>query len=193
MNNNEEKTNVRKRIILLIVTIALVLAVVGITYAFMNLDFTDNLNTEVINVTGGQMNITYEGGPIINVGNIIPGDEAVAVKEFTIVGNNTHDNYTMRYVLGLEISSNTFTDEAITYTLESANLGTTGSLVPSQSTQIPLATGAGSQPLGEGSFDFGTNSTHRYIVRIFFPDRGFRQNENQGQRFSARVTVAHLP
>ena len=195
MKRNTEKVDDTKikRLILTIVTIVLILGVVGITYALFNMDFDGNDVTATIEFEGGSMDITYIGGDGIVVTNVLPQADPVAVKSFTVVANNTHDNFLVKYLITLEISENTFSDNAIAYILAPDNETDGGSITVDQIGQIDLLGGSGSVQLAEGAFASGTDLVHSYTLSIYFPSRGVPQNEDQGKIFKARVITTSLP
>ncbi|MDD2505324.1 MAG: hypothetical protein PHF21_03520 [Bacilli bacterium] len=76
------------------------------------------------------MKITYNGGANINIGNILPSDNPLAIKTFTLTGNNT-TNIEMGYKISLVVSSDTFSENALKYKLISTNPDNNGKVAPS--------------------------------------------------------------
>lgn len=72
---------IKNRITLSITLVVTVLLItIGLSYAYFSANLTGGEETTTITVTGGTMNIVYNGGANINVANIIPSDNPVATK-----------------------------------------------------------------------------------------------------------------
>ena len=85
--------------------------------------------------------MAYNGGPAINVPNMVPSNSPFATKTFTVTGNNVTTS-TMRYNLSLKINSNTFSYHALQFKLISTNTGSSGVIVPSITSLTGIKTGA---------------------------------------------------
>jgi len=173
------------------ILLALIIGVILITgaYAFFTAVFTGVEDDTTISIGGGRLGLHMDGGNDIIMSNIYPRSESWATKRFTITGNNNTPLH-MEYELSLVVTENTFSTNAITYTLESQNTTNDGTPMPSINTQRGIPTGSGAHPLGQGVFDEpGNDMVHTYYLNIFFPSRGVAQNEDQGATFRAYVGV----
>ena len=83
--------NKQDKIILAIITLVLVLASAGLTYAFFT-SFSSSESASTIAAKGGNMSIKYaSGNGNIVVENIYPREAAWVNKSFTETGTNTTD------------------------------------------------------------------------------------------------------
>ncbi|MDD4408097.1 MAG: hypothetical protein PHX19_03515 [Bacilli bacterium] len=136
------------------------------------------------------MDITFNGGNNINMGNMLPREAAWATKTFTVTGNNT-TTLTMNYHLNLIIESNTFSYGSLKYKLTSTNTGGNGTIAPSITTMQDIGSGARSIFLGNGTFVGPTSGdkVHTYVLDIYFPDNGENQNYDQGKSFGTHIDI----
>ncbi len=178
--------NNTKKDIFIILIIALFLLLIGVSYAFFTATITGRETTSTIVLSGGQMLIHYDNnsGEII-AENIYPREETWVTKSFTVTGTNTTD-LKMKYKVGLDISSNTFPDGYLTYSLENTQADS-GTPLPDKENK-PIY-GTGSLWFGEGLFVTGSNQVHAYTLNIYFKDTGLNQNDAQGASFAAKVAI----
>ena len=178
--------NKKQNIILsLSLAIAFILAL-GLSYAYFSAKFYGIENASTISLKGGKMTIDYVEGANIILSGIYPKEEAWASKTFTLKGNNnTTDN--MKYKIGLIIEQNTFSEEAITYSLE--NTLNEGGTVLEDVDESPIIKTTGTQYIGYGYFGTSTNTHHTYNLKIYFKPNGEDQNEDQKAKFKAKITV----
>ena len=132
-----------KKKYLIIGVVLLLIIGIGITYAY----FTGaNLDTEeetTITVKGGSIKIVYASGSDILADNIIPGDNPIVTKVFTLTGTNTTTlDVDMGYEIVLIVNSNTFNDDSITYKMTSVNNDSNGEVAQSITESLPIETGA---------------------------------------------------
>lgn len=170
--------------------IFLLMIVIGLSYAYFTANMEGGEDTTTITVTGGSMGIVYHGGATINLENIIPNDNVVATKTFTVTGNNTTD-IEMKYVLNLVVDSNNFSENALKYKLISTNINNNGTVVPSIPDLTNIGTGAKTIQLGTGIFDSPTDGdkVHTYNLEMYFPNESHNQNEDQGKIFKAHISI----
>ncbi|MDD2391577.1 MAG: hypothetical protein PHU94_01395 [Bacilli bacterium] len=178
----------KKNLISLIIILYLV--AVGISFAYFTANITGSETSTTLNVEGGTMNITYNGGSNISIFNIYPREEVWATKTFTVIGNNT-TNIDMLYSISIVIQSNTFSSGALRYKFISINNGSNGVVIPSVSTMRDIGTGVSNIKLGNGSFtgSTGGNKIHTYNLEIYFPDIAGNQNAEQGKQLNAYIKV----
>jgi len=185
----EKERRAKKRIVILGLLIITIVAITG-AYAFFTAVFTGVEEDTTITIGAGRLGLHMDGGNTINMQNIYPRAEAWETKRFTITGNN-NSALEMEYELSLIVTENTFSNNALTYTLESQNTTNDGTPMPSITSQRGIPTGAGVHSLGQGIFNEpGNEMVHTYYLTFFFPSRGVAQNEDQGATFRAHVGVA---
>jgi len=188
----ETKGNRSNTVLLTVIGIAtLLIAVVGATFAYFTAQLTGNEEFSTIEITAGTLGMTFAGGPSLAAENIYPRNQAWITKEFSIQAD-TDVNIQIPYTMALVVVNNTFSSGALTYnlTVNSDSDDNGQNLTGVTSTQVPI--NGVSMPLGTGHFQGPTTDTivHRYTLRIFFPDTGVNQNEDQGKIFSAYISTA---
>ena len=181
----------KNKIMLGVIGVALlVFTLIGATAAYFTAQLTGQETATTITAEGGVMNLVYaDNNPAITVNNIIPDNNPAATKTFTLTATNSLD-FKMPYTLSLVVDANTFSEYAISYTLESTNNHNNGSEVPTKNVHRAIPTGAGSYELGSGYFKNGTDRVHSYVLNIYFLDNGLDQSENQGKVFKAHVGIS---
>ena len=86
--------------------------VTGIAYSYFVANLFGTETDTTITVEAGQMEIHYEGGANINIGNFGPPSEPIVTKTISITGNSTLDSDNLGYIVTLIIDENTFTEGA---------------------------------------------------------------------------------
>ena len=202
-NKKDRSRNLGNTVLLMIIGLAtLLIAVVGATFAYFTAVLTGGETADTITITSGTLGTHFEGGPVINVENIYPRAEAWATKTFSITGTS-NANVQLGYSLSIIISENTFGADAalagpqegtanrngvleFSLTVDPASTDNGATLTAINRTGIPRV---GPVVLGSGHFQgpiTGT-ATHTYHLNLFFPDRGFNQNAEQGKAFRAHI------
>lgn len=168
---------------------SILLLILGVTYAYFTANISGTETDTTITVTGGTMNITFIRGSLININNIIPQNEVVAVKNFTVTGNNTTDS-PMDYNLALVVTENTFSKSSLCYKLQSINSDSNGKSVPEIDKYKKINTGISKTYLAEGSFNKTEwNLSHEYFLEIYFLENGENQNIDQNKNFKAYLEI----
>ena len=187
-----DKENKTTTLILIATSFLLILIItIGISFAYFTADIEGKEEGDTVTLTGGIMKIHYDSeGPNINLGNVVPQDEALATKEFTLTGEST-TNDDMDYHIVLVVSNNTFTDNAIQYKLISTNTDNNGEVAPSITELQGIPTGTNQEIfLGNATFESpANNSVHTYTLEFYFPRGEVADNENQGKTINAYVSV----
>lgn len=167
----------------------LLVAVIGATFAYFTANLSGGETLTTITVGAGKLEIAYDGSAAMTADNILPEvlDPAM-VKNFTITGSNT-TTATMPYSIELIITANTFTNNALSYTLESTRTGGNGTIAPAIS-ETPIETGPRTIALGNAYFE-GTvaNSVHTYVLRIYFRETGENQDIDKSKTFAGHVNT----
>ncbi len=183
----------KKRILIVTILIGLLLTIlIGFSAAYIApiINGTETSSTLLFN--SGSIDITYENGSSqINAVNILPG--WTSVKEFSLTAkNNTSSKVgnALNYGLKLVVEENTFSDGAITYSINGSNPSNNGTLAYVLTNS--LKSGKSIVSLGYGNFDNKENNNvkHNYTLTISFPNKtNSNQNENMGKRLSAYVII----
>ena len=178
----------KNKIIIITSVMGLILATIGITYAFFSARITGIESASTLVVNAGRMGITYaEGNGDLSMTNIYPRENAWITKVFTITGNNT-TGLTMNYELSINVISNTFPDDYIKYTLTNSGAAE-GTTAIAQTNKTSL-NGTGIKHIGYGGFGAVENATHTYTLSLFFYDNGLNQNDGQGKVFNAKISLS---
>lgn len=187
MNKNKQKSFA---FVLITIVLTVLLISIGASFAYFTANLSGEESATTITVTGGSMKITYSSGPNINIANIIPDDNAIDTKVFTVVGNNT-TSLPMGYKISLVVESNTFSNLALKYKLISKNTSSSGTPAPSRTNLTNIGTGPSTIDLGNGNFTVptGGSKTHTYNLEIYFPNAEYLQNDDQDKQIKAHVTV----
>ena len=185
----------KKRILIVTISIGLLLTIlIGAAVAYMapKINGTEASSTIVFN--SGTVAIVYENGENqINANDVLPGWTAIKKFSLTAKNNTTVDSGdAMSYELKLVVEKNTFSDGAITYSIEGENTnnnGTVAYVLPNT-----LNSGASKVSLGYGTFDTSGNIengvVHNYTLTLAFPNKTYtNQNSDMGKQLSAYITI----
>lgn len=183
--------NPRNLFFVITVAVTLLMVIGGISYAYFTALIEGDEEATTITVSGGTLNIVYDGGSKITISDIFPKTEAITSKTFTVTGNNT-TGLDMPYTVNLVVVSNTFTAGALKYQLRSTNNQANGTIIPPIPTSQNFGTGVEEILLGNGIFSGPTdgNKIHTYILDVFFPITAENQNIDQGKEFNAYIEIS---
>ncbi|MDD2505111.1 MAG: hypothetical protein PHF21_02425 [Bacilli bacterium] len=167
----------------------LLVAVIGATFAYFTANISGGDQGTTITVGAGELKIVYQGGEMLLSDDIEPAvNEPAMIKTFTVTGSNTTESI-MPYELEFVITENTFTDNALSYTLTSTSTDNNGQIV-GQITETPILGGARTISLGNGNFSgVVANKEHSYELKVFFQETHVVQDENKGKTFGAYVNT----
>ena len=185
--------NKGKTIIWILSIILTFIVAFGVAYAYLAIRINNNETTSTVAFDTGTMEINYEnnsGNIVLN--KIIPG--ASVTKKFTLTGtNNTkiNDNNTdnnMYYKIGIVVDNNTFSEDALRYSLtkdnESTNNGEQANNLNGSISQ------SGTRYIASGYFAGGANNAkHIYNLKISFPETGKDQSNDQGATFACHIFI----
>ena len=185
--------NKGKTIIWILSIILTFIIAFGVAYAYLAIRINNNETTSTVAFDTGTMEINYEnnsGNIVLN--KIIPG--ASVTKKFTLTGtNNTkiNDNNTdnnMYYKIGIVVDNNTFSEDALRYSLtkdnESTNNGEQANNLNGSISQ------SGTRYIASGYFAGGaSNAKHIYNLKISFPETGKDQSNDQGATFACHIII----
>src|SRR5574344_1984546 len=175
-----------KKIIILSSLLLLVLIIGGVTYAYYVASITGNETSATINADAGTLGLVVNGGNNITADVFQPKDDPWLTKTFTITGTNTTTKY-MPYTINLIIDTNTFSANAISYTLDGVNTDNNGGIATAVSnTGI---SGTTTVVLGSGFFANGTSKVHTYTLKTYFLETNTDQSGDMNKTFSGHITI----
>ena len=168
-------------------------AILSIAYAYFKARVSNLESSSTISIEAGEMSITYEGiTGLITANKIVPNWSTT--KTFTLKGinntqaNNVNNDNNLYYKIGIVVDNNTFSEGAITYTLnKDSSSSSNGQMDDNKKGAIPSS---GTKFIATGYFsETSTEVSHTYNLTIAFPDTGEDQSEDQGASFACPVTV----
>ena len=172
--------------VMIVSIIALVLVLIGVTYAYFSARITGLESASTISLTAGRMGIVYsEGDENVTVSGIYPRSEEWLTKTITLTGYNTTDQ-DMKYDLGINITTNTFKGGQLSFSL--SGVGSNGTKI-ADITNKAITKTSGFFKIGTGTFSQSNGDTHVYTLKIYFKDNGKDQNFNQGAVFNGKIHV----
>ena len=155
--------------------VLLVLAVVGLSYAFFSAFIKNGETDPSIEGTGANLSLVYtDGKSVITSSNIMPGWSAT--KTFTVTNNGEADTY---YKLNISNITNEFVDGGLTFSIASADGGTS---VAEQAVGTTPRTISPSITIAEGA-------THTYTVTAKYINLNTDQTPDLGKSFSYTIGI----
>ena len=155
--------------------VLLVLAVVGLSYAFFSAFVKNGETDPSIEGTGANLSLVYtDGKSVITSSNIMPGWSAT--KTFTVTNNGEADTY---YKLNISSITNEFVDGGLTFSIASADGGTS---VAEQAVGTTTRTISPSITIAEGA-------THTYTVTAKYINLNTDQTPDLGKSFSYTIGI----
>lgn len=174
----------------IISVVVLVITVIGVSYAYFSANITGIENASTISMKAGKMIISYGEDNFVSVRNIFPRSEEWATKRFALTGTNT-TALDMGYTIYLNIESNSFSNNALSYTLSGYSPTENQDLVNVNSnTGIPNTLGP--LEIGSGSFSEADGVIHNYVLKIYFLDTGVEQNTDQEKELRAKINITDV-
>lgn len=155
--------------------VLLVLAVVGLSYAFFSAFIKNGETDPSIEGTGANLSLVYtDGKSVITSSNIMPGWSAT--KTFTVTNNGEADTY---YKLNISNITNEFVDGGLTFSIASADGGTS---VAEQAVGTTTRTISPSITIAEGA-------THTYTITAKYINLNTDQTPDLGKSFSYTIGI----
>ena len=197
--------NERVKVYVMIGTLLILLMMFsGITYAFFT-STNNNGSTSIVEVTGGKMTISYTDGTsdLLTSKDIVPSNDILVNKTFTLTGTNTTNGLAMPYKVGLDYVSE-FSDGMIHYYIKrtstndnvSSNLvGTANQTISGNTSETGYTHGTlkkGNRYLELATGEFKTNTTNQTIafnLKMQFPDTGVSQDSEKGKSLSGKIAI----
>ena len=202
MNNVK---NERVKVYVIIGTLLILLMMFsGITYAFFTANNPKGSTAQIISKSG-KMLITYEDGTsdILTSKDIMPSNEIIVNKTFTLTGTNTTSGLAMPYEVGLDYIS-CFSDGMIHYYVKRTNtnsnvtsdlFGTANQIVPRNASETGYTHGTlkkGNRYVKLAAGEFKANTTDQIItfnLKLQFPDNGLNQDSEKGKSLTGKIVV----
>ena len=174
----------KNRVVLILLLVSLFCVIIGITYAYFSANIIGAESASVLTLESGKLFINLEGGSEIIAENLFPHDEAWAEKTFTLTGTNTTDN-DMPYSVNIVVDNNTFSTDAITYSLIGENISNNGNVIK----DIKYAPINNTSTIGTGYFLKGNNVVHTYTLKFYFLNQDSDQSDDMKKVFNAHITI----
>ena len=181
MNKQSKRT-----IIVLSVLLLIVLLIGGVSYAYYVAKVTGNESATTITADAGKMELIVNGGNSITADVFQPSSEPWATKTFTVTGTNTTNRY-MPYTVNLVIDTNSFSNSAISYTLEAVNTSSNG--LPADNVSITPISGTSTIIMGEGYFSNGNDKVHTYTLKMYYLESYTDQSADMNKTFNCHISV----
>ncbi len=197
--------NERVKVYVMIGTLLILLMMFsGITYAFFT-STNNNGSTSIVEVTGGKMTISYTDGSsgLLTSKDIMPSNDIIVNKTFTLTGTNTTNGLDMPYKVGLDYVSD-FSDGMIHYYIKRTNtnsnvtsnlIGVSNQTIPGNTSETGYNHGTlkkGNRYLELATGEFKANTTDQTItfnLKLQFPDNGLNQDSEKGKSLTGKIVV----
>ena len=172
MENQDKKPNI---IAIIGAIVLLVLAVVGISYAFFSAFIKNGETDPSIEGTGANLSLVYtDGKSVITSSNIMPGWSAT--KTFTVTNNGEADTY---YKLNISNITNEFVDGGLTFSIASTDGGTNIDETP---------VGTEDRTISQ-SILIAEGKTHTYTITAKYVNQDTDQTPDLGKSFSYTIGI----
>ncbi len=176
------------KIIFIVMMIALLLGVIGVSYAYFTMNIVQNQKLTVLN--SGDLKLRYTDNTELSLENALPGDSIV--KTFTVenIGSkkvsyniiwNNLINTINNYDLQLDMKCKSYKDYNTSSKTESGKCSSFYKAVPYTETSISKDIKRNNE------IDIGI--THEYTVTITFKNRSYLQNDNLNKSFSGKIDL----
>ena len=201
MENNNQRVFT---IVIVATVLILVIIFSGVTYAFFTANNPEGSTAQIASKSG-KMLITYEDGTsdILTSKDIMPSNEIIANKTFTLTGTNTTSGLEMPYEVGLDYISR-FSDGMIHYYVKRMNensnvtsdiVGTANQAIPGNASETgythgTLKKGNRYVKLATGVFNANTiDQTITFNLKLQFLDNNENQDSEKGKSLTGKIVV----
>ena len=190
MNNNNQElkqpqsNKIHNAVLTILVVGSLMLAVIGLSFAYFSASVTGNntASSIIVNTANiGQITFTNDN---LNLSNAFPGD-STNVKFYIKSDSNSKGNYTIPYTIYWQSINNNFSNkDDLLYSISCDNGG------PSKSeSQVP-SSASGEPEIANGNLVVNNQQvTHTCTLIVKFSETGSNQNSNQDKKFSGTIGV----
>jgi len=193
--------NRRQKIIVSITGIFIVmLALVGLTYAYFLTRITGNENEKSISVTTANLELVYgDGNNLVRASNIEPGDP-ITPKTFTVTnnGNATIEDFNI-YLENVINQFSRKTDLIYTITCENITVGATSTeceefeVVENEVNGTELIFPSVMSVIARDTLDPATEDTnaevHEYTITLTYKEMNVDQSEDMNKKVEAKVNI----
>ena len=187
--------NRKQKIIVSVVGITIVLlALLGLTYAYYLTRIQGNTNTNSISVTTAKLELVYGDGTteILEPNTaLIPSSDAIGTKDFTVTNNGNDSSYVViidnvSITKASDGTTTTFSSNDFRYTLTCTKSDGTSCNDVSDLTVFPI----------NGGILVGNNieegDVHSYVLTLWYLDTGVDQSDDMGKVYNARVNLIDI-
>ena len=172
MENQDKKPNI---IAIIGAIVLLVLAVVGLSYAFFSAFIKNGETDTSIEGTGANLSLVYtDGKSVITSSNIMPGWSAT--KTFTVTNNGEADTY---YKLNISNITNEFVEGGLTFSISSTDGGANIDETP---------VGTEDRTISQ-SILIAEGKTHTYTITAKYINLDTDQTTDLGKAFSYTIGI----
>ena len=193
--------NSRQKVIVSITGIFIVLlALVGLTYAYFLTRITGNENEKSISVTTANLELVYgDGNNLVTASNIEPGDP-ITPKTFTVTnnGNATVENFNI-YLEDVKNSLSRKTDMIYTITCTNTTVGATSTtcdefeVIENEVNGSELVFPSVVSIIARDTLEPATETTnaeqHTYTITLTYKEMNVDQSEDMNKRVEAKVNI----
>jgi len=193
--------NRRQKIIVSITGIFIILlALVGLTYAYFLTQITGNENDKSISVTTANLELVYgDGNNLVTVSNIEPGDP-ITPKTFTVTnnGNATVEDFNI-YLEDVRNTLSRKTDLIYTITCQNTTVGATSTVcedfevVENEVNGTELVFPSVMSVIARDTLEPATETTnaeqHTYTLTVTYKEMNIDQSEDMNKEVSAKVNI----
>ena len=178
-----------KNFIALGVILLLVLAIVGVSYAYFRLQIEGSGNDIVLDT--GDLRQKYTDGKEISLSNAVPGDSVS--KTVTVENIGTRD---VTYQLNWSDLINTIENYELHVTLECKSYTGYGTNNQTESGEcnriyraVPISD-TSTSALIKNNISIAKGVTHEYNITVTFDDKDYDQSSNMKKSFSGKVDIS---
>ncbi|MDD2208716.1 MAG: hypothetical protein PHG03_03075 [Bacilli bacterium] len=171
-----------------VIFLAIFFLLVGITYSYFLADIKDAETGTTLTGESGKMDIYYDGGETITASDFGPSINPFATKTFTLKGTSNIEDSILGYKILLVVDENTFSENALSYTMISTKTDSNGEVAPSIETNQYLNTS--DVELGTGYFTGQVaDAIHTYELNLYFLDTGEDQREDMEKSIKVHINI----
>ena len=187
--------NKKQKIIVSVVGITIVLlALLGLTYAYFLTRIHGNTNNKSISVTTANLELTYGDNSAEILGKdltLIPSDTEIGTKTFTVTNNGNDTNY----VVVIENVSVTKASDGSTTTFESNDFRYTLTCTKSDGSNCDGVSTQSVFPINGGVLvgnSIKEGDVHTYTFKMWYIDTGIDQSNDMGKTIQARLNITNI-
>ena len=170
-----------KNYLKIVLILVLVLAILGVSYAWFAAIITGNDTAKNNKVVTGDLELTYTDTNEISLDNVIPGDSFT--KKVSVKNTGTLD---VKYNLVWQSLTNTITNDELVIEATCKRLNSSGI---EEGTCESISQKAVSSNKIKSNISIEPGVTHVYTVKVTFIDTGEPQNYNKNKSFNGKLGI----